>query len=538
MQGLMMDYPLTTNVILRRAETMYPHREIITRRGDGRLDRSSYGEMARRAKQLALALAALGIGRGDRVATLSWNHAEHQEAYFGIPAAGAVLHTLNLRLPHEEIAYIADHADDRVLIVDECLLDIYDSIRTRVPFEHVVVVRESDAALPEGMIDYEELLAQYDAGDYVDPQLDEREAAAMCYTSGTTGRSKGVVYSHRSTVLHSLALTMADALGVCAADVIVPVVPMFHVNAWGIPYTAAMVGAVQVFPGPRPTPADILELMTSQRATLAAGVPTVWLGMLELLDQAPGKHDLSSVRAIAVGGAASPQRMVESYDRHGVRIVCAWGMTETSPIGTVSILPKELQDADPDVQMQQRLRQGFPVPLVELRARNENGLVPWDGQTMGELEICGPWVASQYYESSDPTAGMAFTDDGWFRTGDIVVIRPDGSMHLQDRAKDVIKSGGEWISSIALEGALMGHDRVAEAAVIAMPDERWGERPLAVVVPRGDTPPTSDELLAMLAEQFPKWWLPEQIVVRKEIPKTSAGKFLKSALREQYTARV
>ncbi|MEZ6070222.1 MAG: AMP-binding protein [Pirellulales bacterium] len=213
-------------------------------------------------------------------------------------------------------------------------------------------------------------------------------------------------------------------------------------------------------------------------------------------------------------------------------------MTETSPIGTVSILPKELQDADPNVQMQQRLRQGFPVPLVELRARNENGLVPWDGQTMGELEICGPWVASQYYESSDPTAGMAFTDDGWFRTGDIVVIRPDGSMHLQDRAKDVIKSGGEWISSIALEGALMGHDRVAEAAVIAMPDERWGERPLAVVVPRGDTPPTSDELLAMLAEQFPKWWLPEQIVVRKEIPKTSAGKFLKSALREQYTARV
>jgi fatty-acyl-CoA synthase len=536
MQGLMMDYPLTTNVILRRAETLYADRQITTRRGDGGLDRSTYGDMARRAKQLSLALRGLGIERGDRVATLCWNHAEHQEAYFGIPASGAVLHTLNLRLPHEEIAYIADHAGDRALIVDECLLDIYDSIREGAPFEHVIVVRETDAPLREAALDYEALLAQHDPADYIDLDIDEHAAAAMCYTSGTTGRAKGVVYSHRSTVLHTLALAMVDSLGIRESDVILPVVPMFHVNAWGIPYAAAMVGATQVFPGPHPLPADILRLMTSQRVTYAAGVPTVWLAMLELLDQAPGEHDLAAVREIVVGGAATPESMIEAYQRrHGVRIVCAWGMTETSPVGTVSILPKSLDDADEAAQMKQRIRQGYPVPLVELRARNENGIVPWDGQTMGELEVRGPWIAAQYYQSSDPSAAAAFTDDGWFRTGDIVVLLADGSMHLQDRAKDVIKSGGEWISSVALEGALMGHDDVAEAAVISMPDERWGERPLAVVVPRGDARPDEAELIAMLAELFPKWWLPDRIVYRDEIPKTSAGKFRKTALREEYT---
>jgi fatty-acyl-CoA synthase len=532
MNGLMMDFQLTIPAMMRRAEKHFGHKEVVSRLPDRRLHRSNYAEVIRRAKRLGLALRRLGIQPGDRVATFGWNHHQHLEAYLGIPSAGMVLHTLNIRLHPNDLTYIANHGGDRAVIVDQGLFPLFEKFRDGIDVQHVICVSE-DGAVPEGTLDYEALLAGVDERDYVYPDLDEHQAAAMCYTSGTTGRPKGVLYSHRAIALHSLGAALTDTLGVAEADVVLPVVPLFHANGWGFPFTCTLVGAKQVFPGPYLDPPSLLELFEQERVTISGGVPTIWLGILQALDREPKKYDLSSMRGMAVGGSAAPLAMIKAFqERHGLRVVHAWGMTETTPLGTVGTLPSELRDAPPEEQYAYRARQGRPGAFVEVRARNDQGEVPWDDQTMGELEVRGPWVAAAYYNS--PGSEDRFTADGWFKTGDIVTIDPKGCIKIQDRAKDVIKSGGEWISSVELENALMGHPAVAEAAVIGIPDPKWQERPLAVVVLKEGRTAAADELRDYLAPHFAKWWLPDEVVFVDQIPKTAVGKFLKTSLRDRF----
>ncbi len=533
MHGLIMDYQLTIPAMLRRAEQLHFGREIVTRRPDKSRHSYTYADMIERTKRLTLGLAKLGVENCDRVATFCWNHYQHLEAYFAIPTSGAVLHTLNLRLHPNDLTYIAGHAGDKIALVDDVLWPLFEKFKDNVPFKHVVVIPTTGKPVPRGTIDYEELLDSADPQKFSYPELDERQAAAMCYTSGTTGQPKGVLASHRAIVIHSLANGMVDTLGVCERDVAQAVVPMFHANAWGLPFCCVLVGSKQVFPGPHLDPQSLLEQIEQERVTITAGVPTIWLGILQILDKAPQQYDLSSLRAMVVGGSAAPPSMIEGFqERHNLKIVHAWGMTELCPMGTIANLPSRLDDATKKEKYKFRATQGRPVPLVEVRGRNENGPIPWDGQAMGELEVRGPWIAASYYEC--PEGSVSFTEDGWFRTGDIVAIHPDGCIQLQDRAKDVIKSGGEWISSVALENALMGHPSVAEAAVIPIEHPKWAERPLAVVVLKADEQATPQELIDFLAPNFAKWWLPDAVAFASEIPRTSAGKFLKSALRERY----
>ena len=535
MRGLMMDYPLSIPAIVRRVETLFADRRVVSRRPDRTICRVTYRQVVDRIRRLSVALQDLGVKPGDRVATLSWASQEHLEAYLAIPSIGAVLHTLNLRLHPDDLTYIVNDAADRVLIVDESLLPLYEKFRDRVNIEHVIVVGPAKAGHYDSHA-YEELLASSDPSRYIEPSFDENTAAAMCYTSGTTGRPKGVLYSHRAVILHSFGQGLVDTLGIGERDTILPIVPMFHVNAWGLPFTATLFGAGQVFPGPHLDAKSVLELLVRERVTLTAGVPTVWLGVLNELDQRPGEYDLSALRAIVIGGSAAPPAMIRGYkERHGLDIVHAWGMTEMTPLGTLCNLPSSLQDAPAEEQFRYRSKQGTPLPFVELRASTENGPAPWDGTTMGELEVRGPWVAAQYYNVDGPDD--RFTEDGWFRTGDIVTIDPNGCIELTDRAKDLVKSGGEWISSVALETALMGHPCVAEAAVVAVPHPKWDERPLAVVVLKPGTQATRDDLIAYLAPQFAKWWLPDAVEFAAEIPRTSVGKFKKSVLRDQYRDR-
>jgi acyl-CoA synthetase (AMP-forming)/AMP-acid ligase II len=525
LNGLMMDYQLSLPPILRRAETYFGDREIVTRLPDKSFHRYTYRDMAARAKQLAVALQKLGLERGDRVATLCWNHYQHMEAYFGIPCGGFVLHTLNLRLHPDDLAYIAEHGRDKAVIVDQSLLPLLEQFKDRTSIEHVIVVEDG----------YEELLATASPDEWEDPQLDEREAAAMCFTSGTTGRCKGVVYSHRSTILHALGVATTSPLGLRVAhgDTLLPVVPMFHANAWGYPYLAAMLGAKLVFPGPHLDPESLLEDFVQEQVTWTAGVPTIWLGMLQLLDANPGKWDLSQMKGMLVGGSAVPRAMIAAYkERHGLNVVQGWGMTETSPVASTTDFIGDLQDADQDTQFDFVAMAGIPLPFVELRVRAGEEDVPWDGESMGELEVRGPWVASGYYE--DDSQVDRWTDDGWFKTGDIVSMHPRGFIQIKDRSKDVIKSGGEWISSVELENALMAHPAVSEAAVIAIPDEKWAERPLAAIVLKEGASVTREELNEHLAPKFAKWWLPDRYEFVDEIPKTSVGKFKKTALREQF----
>jgi fatty-acyl-CoA synthase len=521
-----MDFPLTLTHLLKRAETYFGRGEIVSRLPDKSFHRSTYADAMRRAKQLAVALQQLGLKKGDRVGTLCWNHVQHHEAYFGIPCGGFVLHTLNLRLHPNDLAYIANHGGDKAVIVDRSLVPLLEQFRDRTQIEHVFVVEDS----------YEELLASASAENWLEPELDENDAAAMCYTSGTTGLPKGVVYSHRSSVLHALGVASNNpfGLGTSVNDAILPVVPMFHANAWGYPYVAQMVGAKLVYPGPHLDAISLLEDFTQEGVTWSAGVPTIWLGILGELDSNPGKWDLSKMKGMFVGGSAVPRKLIVDYARHGLTIVQGWGMTETSPVASTGALPHDLQFVDEETQFDLKAMAGLPLPFVEVRARAGDEEIPWDGEAMGELEVRGPWVASSYYNT--PEQQDRWTDDGWFRTGDIVSIHPRGYIQIKDRSKDVIKSGGEWISSVELENALMAHPAVAEAAVIAVPDEKWAERPLACVVVRDGAAVTADELKEFLAPQFAKWWLPDRIEFVAEIPKTSVGKFRKIALREQFAA--
>ncbi len=530
MQSTMMDFPLTLVHLLERAGSLFPREEIVTRLPDKSLHRYTFGDFYRRSRQLASALQKAGLQKGDRVATLSWNTYAHLEAYFGVPVAGGVLHPLNLRLHPSDIAYIINHAQDKILIVDDVLLKLYEAVKAHVKLERVLVVPLSGQPVPEGLESYEDFLASGDPG-FAYPSLDERDAAGMCYTSGTTGKPKGVVYSHRSIVLHSLGSALPDALNLASTDVLLPVVPMFHVLAWGLPFTGVMTGSKLVMPGPHLDAESLLNLYESEKVTKTAGVPTIWLGVLQALQKEPGRWKLEPMEMV-VGGSAAPEAMIRAFDRFGLKVLHAWGMTEMSPLGTTSRLKRHLR-GDAEVEYRYRAKQGVPTPLVEIRAVGEQGEVPWDGQSLGELQVRGPWVAQSYYnleEESDK-----WTPDGWFRTGDVVAIDPEGYIRIADRTKDLIKSGGEWISSIDLENALMAHPAVKEAAVIAIPDPKWDERPLAAIVLKEGASATPEELRAFLEPRFARWWLPDAYVFVDEIPRTSTGKFLKSRLREQFS---
>ncbi len=531
MQGQMMDYPLTLPHILERSEKLFSKVEVVSRMPDKSLHRYTYGDFAKRAKKLANALVRLGLREGERVGTLMWNHYAHLEAYFGIPITGGVLHTLNLRLHPSDLAYIINHAGDRFIIIDDVLLPLWEKVAPQVEVEKVIVVPLTGKPVPDGFIDYEQLIAP-EPEDFTPPAIGENQALGMCYTSGTTGKPKGVVYSHRAIILHSLVSAMPDALNLSQNDIMVPVVPMFHVNAWGLPFTATMTGTKQVFPGPHLDPVSLLDLYEQEKVTVSAGVPTIWLGILEALEKNPGRWKLTPGLRMVVGGSAAPEALIRAFDRHNLRILHAWGMTETTPLGTASYLKSYMLEWPEDEQYRYRAKQGLPVPLFEIRGWNEAGEIPWDGKTMGELQVRGPWVAASYYDL--PEGRDKWTEDGWFKTGDVVTIDPEGYMEIVDRTKDLVKSGGEWISSVQLENALMGHPAVKEAAVIAVPHPKWGERPLAAVVLREGASVTPEELKEYLAPKFAKWWIPEAIVFVEAIPRTSAGKFLKAKLREQF----
>jgi fatty-acyl-CoA synthase len=532
MRGLMMDFPLTVPALLERAGNIFGKVEIVTRRPDRSLARYTWGDLYRRARRLANALTGLGLQRGDRVATLLWNQSEHMEAYFGVPAAGGVLHTLNMRLHPDEISFIANHAGDRFLIVDDVLLPVYEKFCDRVKFERVIVVPFGGGATPASCDGYEELLSQA-SEDFAYPQLEENEAAAMCYTSGTTGRAKGVVYSHRAIALHSLNCCGADSFAISFRDTVLPLASMFHANGWGIPFTAAMAGAKVVLPGPFADPEGILDLMEQERVTVALGVPTIWFGVLEALEKNPDRWKFSWPVRMLVGGAAPSDALMRGFDRHGFTLMCLWGMTETTPHGACSLLRPHMDAWSDDEKYAQRLKQGIPTAIVEARIIRPDGTqAPHDGKTIGEIEVRGPWVAAAYYNM--PEESHRWSPDGWLRTGDMAHIDEDGYIKLVDRSKDLIKSGGEWISSVDLENALMGHPSVKEAAVIGLPHPKWQERPLAVVVLNDGKQAQPGELREFLAAKFAKWQLPDAFVFAKEIPRTSVGKFRKIALREQF----
>lgn len=531
MHGTMMDVPLTLPWLLEHAASLFGERAIVSRLSDRSMHSYRYLDMHRRARALAEALARAGLQPGERVATLMWNDFVHLEAYFGIPLAGGVLHTLNLRLPPDQLAWVVNDASDRFLIVDETLLPVLEKWRDRTALERIFVAHAT-GGLAAGHESYEDLLRTA-TGSYEPPRLAESDACGLCYTSGTTGKPKGVLYTHRSSVLHSLVIALPDSLGLAQKDSVLPVVPMFHVNAWGIPYASIMTGSKLVLPGRHLDPVSLLDLFEREQVDLTAGVPSIWRGILDALDREPARWKLRRMRMI-VGGSAAPESLLRGFDRHGHDVIHAWGMTETSPVGTVSRLKSNLVGKSEDERYRYRAMQGLPTPFIDVRVMREQGSAPQDGSSMGELQVRGPWVTGAYFGAAqDPER---FTSDGWFRTGDVAVIDPHGYVRIVDRIKDLVKSGGEWISSLELENALMGHDSIREACVVAVPSPKWGERPLAVVVFRENASASDEELRAHLAPLFPKWWLPDAFAVIDEIPKTSAGKFLKSELRERFGA--
>jgi len=528
MRSTMMDFPLTVGHIFEHGRANYADSEVITNEADG-TRHTEFGALADRAEQLAAALRRLGVAPGDRVATFAWNNQEHMEAYFAIPGMGAVMHTINIRLAAEQIRYIIGHAEDSVLIADASLAPVLgpvlkdggDEVKT---LRHLIVFGDGDRSALPGHIDYEELLAAERPG-YPWPVIDEHAAAAMCYTSGTTGLPKGVVYSHRSTFLHTMGVASGEALAITQYDRLVPVVPMFHANAWGMPYAAWLAGADLLLPNRFAQAAPLARFIAAERATLAAAVPTVWYDMLGL---DPATVDLSSLRMILCGGAAVPRSLIETYEKRlGLRIVQGWGLTETSPVAALSYPPKH---GPAERAIEYRATAGRPLGGVEARVVDDEGKVlPRDGHATGEIEVRGPWVTAGYYKDPAPEKFR----DGWLRTGDVGRIDERGFITISDRAKDVVKSGGEWISTLELEAAILTHPAVREVAVIAMPDERWGERPLACVVLAPGQSATPEELRAHLAGRVVKWWLPEQWAFVDEVPRTTVGKHDKKLLRER-----
>ena len=531
MQGLMQDYPLTLPHIFHRAERLFSASRISTAT-HGEMQRMSYGEWADRTRRLGGAMDVLEVSDSGRVGTFGWNTGRHLELYFAVPCSGRVLHTLNIRLFSEQIAYVIGHAEDEVIFVDRSLLSVLWPLAGRLKtVRHFVVMDDGKGDVPSDprIVDYEELLSESKQIEFhVD---DERRAAAMCYTSGTTGNPKGVLYSHRSTFLHSLGINTADALAISESDVLMPIVPMFHANAWGTPYAGVFAGADFVMPGPDLSPEAIVDLFERERVTISAGVPTIWMALVPLLDD----HDLSSVRTITSGGSAVPKALSEVYrEKVGVPLFQGWGMTETSPLGSLSWVKSTLSDLSDEELVEIRAKQGLPLPGVDARIVDvETGEeLAWDGQAFGELHVRGPWIASAYYK--DASGEDKFTPDGWLRTGDVATMDKEGYIHLVDRTKDVIKSGGEWISSVDLENEIMSHPSVAEAAVIGVHHPKWQERPLACVVVKKGEQLSKNEVLEFLAPRVAKWWLPDDVVFVDEIPKTSVGKFSKKDLRARF----
>lgn len=518
----MMDFPLTLHHILERAAKHFARKRIKSRFPGGE-HVYTYADFHARTHRLAHVLAELGIQPGERVGTLCWNSHRHLELYFAVPCYGAVLHTLNLRLAPDQLAYIINHADDEVIFVDESLKPLLDEIRHLIPRVRRVIVTGAE---------YEALLQSAPAELYAWPQIHETTDCAICYTSGTTGNPKGVMYTHRAIVLHTFSLAMVDSFAICERDVVLHAVPMFHVNGWGIPYTAVMTGAAIVFSGRNVQAADLVSVIESERVTFTAGVPTIWMGVYAYLKDHPA--DLSSLRLVICAGSAMPRPLLEAFSReHGVRFMLGWGMTETAPIVTVMALNSDFDSLPPNDRFTLMSRHGRANPGVEVRIVDKRGReIAWDGVTMGELQTRGLWVTGGYYRHDSSASFMA----DWFRTGDVATIDPNGYIQIMDRTKDLVKSGGEWISSVDLENILMGHPKIAEAAVIAVNHPKWVERPLACIVPapgQADSL-TKAEILEFLAPKVAKWWLPDDIVFIEAVPKTSVGKFNKRALRERF----
>ena len=535
MDGLMMDVPLSLSHIFNRAEHLFPDKEVVTATPTGR-ERTSYGQWAERTRRLGGALDNLGITSDGRVATFSWNTARHLELYFAPPCTGRVAHTLNLRLFPDQLTYIVNHAEDEVIFLDQSvagllwpLMDQFETVR------HVVLMDDGapppdPAEIGPDVHDYEELIADASPVDWM--PVEENRAGSMMYTSGTTGNPKGVVYSHRSMVLHTFGVMMADTIGVCERDVVLPVVPMFHANAWGLAHAGVATGATLVMPGADLSPVALAKLIEEERVTVAAGVPTIWMGVLPEL----AGRDVSALRSIPCGGSAVPRSLSEGYrEQTGMPILQAWGMTETSPIAAVCHIKSTLDHLDDEAKADLRTSVGLVAPGVDFRVVDpESGEeLLWDGESRGELQVQGPWVARTYY--NDERAAESFTDDGWLRTGDVATVNSEGYISLVDRTKDLIKSGGEWVSSVELENEIMAHPDVVEAAVIGVASTKWGERPMACVVAAEGTAVSAEDILIWLKDRVPKWWMPDQVEFIDEVPKTSVGKFSKKTLRDRFT---
>ncbi len=538
MNGLMMQQPLLISSLLIHAEHHHGDQEVVSRRVEGDIHRTTYRELAVRSRRMAKALAGLGITTSQRVATLGWNGYRHMELYYAVSGSGAVLHTLNPRLHPDQVVYIADHAEDQALCFDLTFLPLVEAIAGRVKTIRHYVAMTDRAHMPAAskipnLLCYEDLIdANNDRFEW--PQFDEATASSLCYTSGTTGNPKGALYSHRSTVLHTFAIAMPDALNCSARDTILPVVPMFHVNAWGLPYAACMTGAKLVFPGPGLDGKSLYELFETEKVTLSAGVPTVWQGLLGYVEA--NGYKFSTMRRTVIGGSACPPAMMKTFqERYGVQVLHAWGMTEMSPVGTVATLKSKHLELPHDAQFAIQAKQGRAVYGVDMKIVDDDGAdLPWDGKASGELMVRGPWVISSYFknEGGDPLV------DGWFPTGDVATIDPDGYMQVTDRSKDVIKSGGEWIGSIDLENIAMAHPKVLMAACIAAQHPKWDERPLLIVVKKPDAELSREELLAFYEGRIAKWWTPDDVVFAESIPLGATGKMLKNRLRDQYGRRL
>jgi fatty-acyl-CoA synthase len=537
LMGLMQHQPLLVSAILRHAARHHAEGEVVSRRDDGTIDRTNYATIERRARRLARALLALGVKPGDCVGTLAMNSDRHLELYYAIMGIGAVCNTINPRLSPDDIAYIADHAEDGIILADPGFAPILEAVSPRLTATlHTVVILcpqpEMPAlSLPGGitLLNYETLLAAQDE-DFAWPVFDENAASGLCYTSGTTGRPKGVLFSHRSTVLHAMMMAMGDTTGLRATDRALPIVPMFHVNAWGLPFAAPMVGAALVLPGRHLDPDSVIALLDHERVTIAGGVPTVWLGVLGKMRERGGRF--ATLQRLMSGGAAFPRALMAEYANLGITVAHAWGMTESSPVVTWNSPKPGTLALDPEARLDEQATQGRTVFGVDVRADNEAGEVPWDGHTQGNLLFRGHWVASAYFRMPETSVG----DDGWFPTGDVGVITPQGYVALTDRTKDLIKSGGEWISSIAIENIAIAHPDVAEAAAIAVPDEKWSERPLLIVVPRPGRTPSPEAIRAFYEDKVPRWSIPDRVIVAESLPHGATGKILKTELRRLYAS--